>query len=96
MIRPEAIGDAIYGMKSKNKNELLTVNKNKRKCAICNKLLSMYTPGKYCNAHMYKGQLIEDAKIDAVIEIDRKKHNKKMRIKAKNKRKEKHGLQSSK
>jgi len=95
-MKAEAIGDAIYGMKSTNKNHLVARSNKKRRCVICKKLLSVYTIGIYCHAHMSAGQAREDALVSDKIENERKAHNKKMRIKAENKRKEKHGLQSSK
>ena len=43
-------------------------NKNKRRCKVCKKTLSMYNLTKYCYLHQLDGQKIEDN------EYDRKKH----------------------
>ena len=58
--------------------------KQGRKCKLCNQLLTIYTPGPYCNTHQHEGTMVDLKKEEEKLLLQRRRSGaKKIQVKGK-------------
>jgi len=60
----------------------ITVYPKGRRCKLCRKLLSIYTPGPYCLVHGFKGAVMDMEEEERRVEKERVAHKKMMEKRA--------------